>query len=1243
MLYFKTAPSREPTLHEAKIDPNVYHSSEVRARVRKAWQESYNPLVEDGYSKSSAWEYAKGVASTILLEASADRRRININKRKIVAAILKYHVAAPRPCSTSKYHKTKTKLEQQLNSKQDPKPKEGWWAYICSLGEEVSSKRFYSLFKPKFSNQDISSLHITDDWNDPETKNGIATDSNAIVNELSKYYSYLFRTKKSVNPGPLLKKLRARTITTSSRDKIDTEITEKEVRLAIRSMGKGKAPGPDLLAAEFYSTFEDLIAPALTDVLTESHYFHRLPPSTKHGIVKVCYKKKDPRDLRNYRPLTMLNSDYKVLTKILAKRVSSVLDEIVSPQQLGFVPGRVITEASHLVKLVQAYLDETDEEGLLVALDWEKAFDSISWDYLHLAVDALGFGPYMKRWYHILYNPYDPQERVVRANGINSPIFKLGSGIPQGCPLSPVTFLFISEALTRLIVDDSEYEGITINEHPFKLTQFADDTLLFLKSYASLNRAWELIALYANATAMQINVKKTEGIRCGKLKSKPHVISKDLKTDMINWVKDGEWIRLLGIPFWERYNEDLFHEGLYFKAKGKLACWKNHIYITQLGRAQLANTMFLSRFRYWGQCMVMPDSIVQATVTDTQALIWAKYAEFDADELGTDVTFRRWMKCNAQYGSRTLDLGLSVMDWESHLKGLRTKWILNYINPGQGEYKLVLDAWFKRLDEGRSAVLSADPTSLTKAIKAGTRSCLPRFWKRALLEIRSLKLQRTDCNSPLSPNEARAIPIWNNHLFHLPNRFFIESWRDHLGMVTLGNLIDPATNQLITTDELTTRIKDTFRMSGNSIKISGGKLIALPKLVAQWKRNLQSVPSRLIQTALGFTDPYPYLDSKIVMMLKSWAPSWNSRRGIPTMGRGPGRADPIPHTPTPKRKQVINARRSKYKGILAYGIRPMYGTYDARQEEFHEHALTTRGKLTATKRYHSIKPHRIRDLCFSNGGVVGFADSTYPHPEEWSLDSISVPLSRTTVKHLTYAFSSPNRVAPSCLKAWTERLGIDINFQAVGLLYRQRLLTPRDFMSHFKNILHRALLTRTKLNTPLASHKCRLCKRSRENFTHLTNCSHIAPLWDRYIKLTNLTFTNDTDRLCTLLLGVRASGASLPPAHGDLFLILWKFIIINFTLAEIERKPFDCDSIWKSATTRYLSKANTLTYRIGMKQMRADARGLKLDVRHEKSLLQPLGTIDSAGTIAWVDQFAQCLPCAESAAGVGTASHETSP
>ena len=179
---------------------------------------------------------------------------------------------------------------------------------------------------------------------------------------------------------------------------------------------------------------------------------------------------------------------------------------IVSSPQLGFVPGRIITESSQLAKLVQAYFDQNDEDGLLVALDWEKAFDSISWDYLHDAVRALGFGPDIQKWYAILYNPYDPQERTIQANGKRSPPFHLNSGIPQGCPLSPLTFIFVSEALTRLIQTSPHYKGIDIAGRQFRLSQFADDTLLFLRSYSGLRAAWRLINQYSKATGMQVNM-----------------------------------------------------------------------------------------------------------------------------------------------------------------------------------------------------------------------------------------------------------------------------------------------------------------------------------------------------------------------------------------------------------------------------------------------------------------------------------------------------------------------------------------------------------------------------------------------------------------------------------------------------------------------------------------------------------------------------------------------------------------
>jgi hypothetical protein len=83
---------------------------------------------------------------------------------------------------------------------------------------------------------------------------------------------------------------------------------------------------------------------------------------------------------------------------MLAYRINSTLGSVVSKQQLGFVPGRVITEASHLVKLVQAALEEDDGEGLLIALDWEKAFDSVSWEYIHSTMEALGYGPTIRKW-----------------------------------------------------------------------------------------------------------------------------------------------------------------------------------------------------------------------------------------------------------------------------------------------------------------------------------------------------------------------------------------------------------------------------------------------------------------------------------------------------------------------------------------------------------------------------------------------------------------------------------------------------------------------------------------------------------------------------------------------------------------------------------------------------------------------------------------------------------------------------
>jgi len=150
------------------------------------------------------------------------------------------------------------------------------------------------------------------------------------------------------------------------------------------------------------------------------------------------------------------------------------MDDIISSAQLGFVPGRNITEATRLIKLAMALAEEEDEEGIMIAADWEKAFDRVSWEYLHDALRELGFGPRLREWVGTIYNSYSPPIRRVKANGERSPPFEVHSGTPQGCPASPLIFLLVAEALTRAVESDEhiqQYEdstGMKANQKKFE-------------------------------------------------------------------------------------------------------------------------------------------------------------------------------------------------------------------------------------------------------------------------------------------------------------------------------------------------------------------------------------------------------------------------------------------------------------------------------------------------------------------------------------------------------------------------------------------------------------------------------------------------------------------------------------------------------------------------------------------------------------------------------------------------------
>ena len=149
------------------------------------------------------------------------------------------------------------------------------------------------------------------------------------------------------------------------KSKCDLPLTLREITLAIRGLSKGKTPGSDGLPLEFYIKFCDLLAPHLVDLFNFSLENGSFSPSMQESVTRVIFKKDDPKDLKNWRPISLLNVDYKICSKTLANRLSIVLPSIIHEDQTCSVPGRTIFENLSLLRDILDYVNITDETGVL--------------------------------------------------------------------------------------------------------------------------------------------------------------------------------------------------------------------------------------------------------------------------------------------------------------------------------------------------------------------------------------------------------------------------------------------------------------------------------------------------------------------------------------------------------------------------------------------------------------------------------------------------------------------------------------------------------------------------------------------------------------------------------------------------------------------------------------------------------------------------------------------------------------
>jgi len=243
-------------------------------------------------------------------------------------------------------------------------------------------------------------------------------------------------------------------------------------------MEGGRAPGIDGLSVDFYKSFWPEIGADLLAVINKSLNSGRLPLSCHRSVLTLLPKKGDLSEIKNWRPVSLLCSDYEILSKALANRLSGVLEEVIHTDQTYCVPGRQIFDNISFVRDMFDISRLFDVDFGLISIDQEKAFNRIEHSYLWEVLEAFGFNSIFIDKLKALYCDV---ESLLNVNGDLCAPFSVFRGIRQGCALSGMLYSLTIEPLLQKFRAD--LKGVTIPncEKVFKLSAYADDIVIFIK------------------------------------------------------------------------------------------------------------------------------------------------------------------------------------------------------------------------------------------------------------------------------------------------------------------------------------------------------------------------------------------------------------------------------------------------------------------------------------------------------------------------------------------------------------------------------------------------------------------------------------------------------------------------------------------------------------------------------------------------------------------------------------------
>ena len=319
------------------------------------------------------------------------------------------------------------------------------------------------------------------------------------------------------------------------------------------------------------------------------------------GIIKLLEKmKKDPLYIKNWLPLTMLNADYKIYAKILSNRLDLVLPYLIHQDQVGFLKQRYIAQNLNELYNSIEYCENNNIAAMVMAVDFEKAFDSISWEALESIMLKFGF---QKSFIEMIMICFKKFKVAISNNGIRSTCFEIYKGSKQGCPISSKIFLLIIEVIGLKIRNNPNIKPIEILSIKKLLSQYADNLWTFTSAdQDTFDNLCDEYEKFGIATGLKINYNKTEILCLGSLANSDAQCYSRLP---LTW-SDGP-VRVLGVDFYPSAGETIGrnYEQALNKVENVAKNWQNRS-LSFIGKIQVVNTLMYSQFLYKLQALPFP-------------------------------------------------------------------------------------------------------------------------------------------------------------------------------------------------------------------------------------------------------------------------------------------------------------------------------------------------------------------------------------------------------------------------------------------------------------------------------------------------------------------------------------------------------------------------------------------------------------------------------------------------------------